>query len=52
MGVTARSLHPVVGLSALGRGLADLGVPLRVGEGVEAALHELSQPSEALVPHP
>lgn len=42
MGVTARSLYPVVGLAALGRGLADLGVKLDVGAGVEAALEGLS----------
>ncbi len=38
MGVTARSLYPVVGLSALGRTLIDLGVKLELGAGVEAAL--------------
>jgi pyridoxamine--pyruvate transaminase len=42
MGVTARSLYPVVGLSALGRGLADLGVKVNVGAGVEAALEVIS----------
>ena len=44
MGVAARSLNVVVGLSALGRTLADLGAPVRTGEGVEAALEVLSQP--------
>lgn len=38
MGETARSLYPVVGLAALGRGLADLGVPVDVGAGVTAAM--------------
>jgi pyridoxamine--pyruvate transaminase len=45
MGPTARSLYPVVGLMAAGRTLADLGVSLRVGEGVEAALEMLSRPT-------
>lgn len=43
MGVASRSLNPIVGLSALGRGLADLGVPVSVGEGVEAALEVLAR---------
>ena len=43
MGPTARSLYPVVGLSALGRTLADLGVSVQVGAGVEAALALLSE---------
>jgi pyridoxamine---pyruvate transaminase len=38
MGLSANGLHPVVGLAALGRTLADLGVEVRIGEGVEAAL--------------
>jgi pyridoxamine---pyruvate transaminase len=42
MGPTARSFYPVVGLMALGRTLADLGVSLRIGEGVEAALAVLA----------
>lgn len=37
MGVQARSFNPVVGLSALGRGLLDLGVDVNLGEGLEAA---------------
>ena len=45
MGPTARSLYPVVGLAALGRTLADLGVRVGIGEGVEAALAELSEPA-------
>ena len=47
MGPAARSLNPVVALSALGRGLADHGVAVRVGDGVEAALEVLAQPLEA-----
>ncbi|MCC6224255.1 MAG: alanine--glyoxylate aminotransferase family protein [Thermoleophilia bacterium] len=42
MGVASRSLNVVVGLSALGRTLADLGVPVRTGDGVEAALEVLA----------
>jgi len=42
MGVTARSLYPVVGLSAVGRGLTDLGVKVDLGAGVEAALEVIS----------
>jgi pyridoxamine--pyruvate transaminase len=45
MGVASRSLNVVVGLSALGRGLADLGVEVSVGEGVDAALEVLSETS-------
>jgi pyridoxamine--pyruvate transaminase len=45
MGPTARSLYPVVGLAALGRTLADLGARVAIGDGVEAALAELSQPA-------
>jgi pyridoxamine--pyruvate transaminase len=43
MGPAARSLNPVVALSALGRGLADQGHPVAVGDGVEAALEVLSE---------
>jgi pyridoxamine--pyruvate transaminase len=43
MGVTARSLYPVVGLSALGRSLTDLGVKVDVGAAVEAALEVISK---------
>ncbi|HLA81201.1 MAG TPA: aminotransferase class V-fold PLP-dependent enzyme, partial [Thermoleophilia bacterium] len=43
MGVTARSLYPVIGISALGRSLADLGVKVDIGAGVEAALEVLSR---------
>lgn len=42
MGVTARSMYPIVGLSALGRGLRDLGVDVRIGDGLEAALAVLA----------
>ncbi len=43
MGPSARSLHPVVGLAAVGRTLADLGAAVEIGAGLEAALAELSQ---------
>jgi pyridoxamine---pyruvate transaminase len=42
MGPTASGLNPVAGLIALGRSLADLGVPVRLGDGVEAAMAVLS----------
>jgi hypothetical protein len=42
MGPSARSLYPVVGLAALGRTLIDLGVPVRIGDGLEAALEALA----------
>jgi pyridoxamine--pyruvate transaminase len=42
MGVTARGLHPIVGLVALGRTLTDLGVPVSFGAGVEEAARVLS----------
>jgi pyridoxamine--pyruvate transaminase len=47
MGLSARSLHPVVGLAAVGRTLADLGAQVEIGAGVEAALSELSQVKHA-----
>ena len=47
MGTSARGLHPVVGLAALGRTLADLGAHVEIGAGVEAALAELSQAKHA-----
>ena len=43
MGPTARSLYPVVGLLAVGRTFADLGVPVKLGDGAEAALEVLSE---------
>jgi pyridoxamine--pyruvate transaminase len=45
MGPSARSLYPVVGLAALGRTFADLGVSVKIGEGVEAALATLAEPA-------
>jgi pyridoxamine---pyruvate transaminase len=43
MGPTASGLYPVIGLTALGRGLADAGLPARIGEGVEAAAAVLAE---------
>jgi pyridoxamine--pyruvate transaminase len=43
MGPTARGLHPVVGVAALGRSLADLGFQAQIGDGVEAALEVLAR---------
>ncbi len=43
MGPTASALHPIVGLAALGRSLADLGAPVRIGDGLEAALAVLAE---------
>lgn len=48
MGLSARSLHPVVGLAAVGRTLLDLGAHVEVGAGVEAALAALSQVQPAV----
>jgi pyridoxamine--pyruvate transaminase len=42
MGVSARSLYPVVGLAAIGRTLADLGASVSAGAGVEAAMEVLA----------
>jgi pyridoxamine---pyruvate transaminase len=42
MGLTARGLHVVVGLAALGQTLTDLGAPVQLGEGLEAALTTLA----------
>lgn len=43
MGPTASSLYPAVGLAAVGRTIADLGVPLKIGDGVEATLELLAE---------
>ena len=47
MATSARGLHPVVGLAALGRTLADLGAQIEIGAGVEAALAEVSETKHA-----
>lgn len=41
MGPAATSLHPVVALTALGKGLRDFGVAVDIGAGVEAAIEVL-----------
>ena len=41
MGPAATSLHPVVALTALGKGLRDFGVDVAIGAGVEAAIEVL-----------
>lgn len=43
MGMTARSLYPVLGLAALGRGLVDMGLDLDIGAGINVALDRLSR---------
>ena len=43
MGPTASAFHPVVGLAALGRSLADLGAGVRIGDGLDAALAVLAE---------
>jgi len=48
MGLSARSLYPVVGVAALGRTFTDLGVQVDIGAGVEAALAQLAQAEPAL----
>jgi pyridoxamine--pyruvate transaminase len=48
MGPSARSLHPVVGLAAVGQTLLDLGAQVQIGPGVETALAELSQAKRAV----
>ena len=48
MGPGARSLYPVVAVSAFGRGLADLGVDVDLAAGVEAALQVLSESQAAV----
>jgi pyridoxamine--pyruvate transaminase len=47
MGPASRSLYPLVAVCALGRGLVDLGVPLDVGAGAQAAMEILAQNAPA-----
>jgi pyridoxamine--pyruvate transaminase len=42
MGPSARGLYPIVGLSALGQGLKDMGVSLDVGSGIDEAMKTLA----------
>jgi pyridoxamine---pyruvate transaminase len=50
MGPTAASLYPVVGLAAVGRAVADLGVTVDVGAGADAALAVLSAQGATVEP--
>lgn len=43
MGPTARGMYPLVGLTALGQALLDLGVDIDLGAGVTAAMAELAR---------
>lgn len=43
MGPSATSLHPVVALAALGKGLRDFGVGVDIGAGLEAAIEVLGR---------
>jgi pyridoxamine---pyruvate transaminase len=49
MGVEARSFYPLVGLAALGRGLLDLGVSIRLGDGLEAAAAAIGERTAEVV---
>lgn len=49
MGPASRSLYPVVAVTALGRGLADLGVTVDVGAGAAAAAEVISAGQAELV---
>jgi pyridoxamine---pyruvate transaminase len=49
MGPAADSLNPVVGVSALGRGLKDLGVDVQIGAGVEATLEAIAETADRTV---
>ena len=51
MGPAAHSLNPVVAVAALGRGLADLGVSVAVGDGAEATLAVLAEPLGTVAQH-
>jgi pyridoxamine--pyruvate transaminase len=48
MGPGARSLYPLVAVSAFGRGLLDLGADVDLGAGVEATLGVLSESQEVV----
>ena len=50
MGPAADSLNPVVAVSALGRGLKDLGADVRIGAGVEATLEAIGEAADRAVP--
>ncbi|MQA76454.1 MAG: aminotransferase class V-fold PLP-dependent enzyme [Solirubrobacterales bacterium] len=48
MGPGSRSLYPLVAVSALGRGLADLGVEVDLGAGANATLGVLAESREGV----
>ena len=50
MGPAARSFYPLVAVTALGRGLADQGVPVDIGAGAAAVAEVIAQ--DAAVPAP
>jgi pyridoxamine--pyruvate transaminase len=43
MGPAARSLYPLVAVTALGRGLADQGVSVDIGAGAEAVMQTIAE---------
>ena len=47
MGPVSRSLYPLVAVSALGRGLADLGVSVDLGAGAQAVMDVLAEAARA-----
>lgn len=49
MGPAADSLNPVIGVSALGRGLKDLGADVHIGAGVEATLEAIGEAADRAV---
>lgn len=49
MGPASRSLYPLVAVSALGRGLSDLGVAVDIGAGAQAVMEVLAQDPAAVL---
>ncbi|MFC5337481.1 pyridoxal-phosphate-dependent aminotransferase family protein [Leucobacter denitrificans] len=43
MGPSANAMYPIVGLTALGQGLRDLGAQVDLGAGIEAAMSVIAQ---------
>jgi pyridoxamine--pyruvate transaminase len=43
MGPSAQGMYPVIGISALGQGLRDMGVPLDIGAGIDEAMRTLAE---------
>ncbi|MCS5497063.1 alanine--glyoxylate aminotransferase family protein [Cnuibacter physcomitrellae] len=46
MGPTATGLYPIIGLTALGSGLRDLGVEVDLGAGIDAAMAEYDRTAD------